>query len=342
MADGDGRPLSALLSLYKELAMGGVGLIISGHMYIHPGGKAHPEMTGIYSDDLLPDLVELVNVVHAAGCKVAVQVNHGGMQCSDEAVPELIAPSSIVAPSSGRKTRAMTNREIEEVIDAFGKSARRVKQAGFDGVQIHAAHGYLISQFLSPYTNQREDEWGGNAENRKRFLLCVVQEVRRQVGVDYPVFIKLGLMDGIDGGLTLDQGVEVAASIGEYGIDGIEISGGIGGKTLVNARKGINSPEKEAYFLPFAERVRGVTSLPLLLVGGLRSRSVMERILESGTADFISLCRPLINDPYFPQKLRNGSLEKSGCLSSNNCWPTTRGEGIACKCPIESRPQPAV
>jgi len=136
MADKDGKPLPALRSLYKELALGGVGLIISGHMYIHPGGKAHPEMTGIYSDDLLPDLEELVNVVHAAGGKTAVQVNHGGMQCSDEAVPELIAPSSINVPSSGKSTRAMTNREIEEVIDAFGKSARRVKQAGFDAVQI--------------------------------------------------------------------------------------------------------------------------------------------------------------------------------------------------------------
>jgi 2,4-dienoyl-CoA reductase-like NADH-dependent reductase (Old Yellow Enzyme family) len=215
-----------------------------------------------------------------------------------------------------------------------------VKLAGFDGVQIHAAHGYLISQFLSPHTNQREDKWGGDAENRKRFLTCVVEEVRRQVGVDYPVFIKLGMMDGVDGGLTLDQGVEVAASLGKCRIDGIEISGGIGGKTLVNVRKGIRSPDREAYFLPFAARAREVTDLPLLLVGGLRSRFIMEDILVAGSVDFISLCRPLINDPYFPAKLRTGSVEKSGCLSSNNCWPNIKGEGIACKCPLETQSQP--
>jgi 2,4-dienoyl-CoA reductase-like NADH-dependent reductase (Old Yellow Enzyme family) len=335
MADEDGRPLPPLMDLYAELARGGVGLIITGHMYVHPSGKAHVEMSGVYSDDLLPDLTELVDAVHRENGRIVVQINHGGMQCSTETVEEAIAPSVVDKPYASRPAREMTSQEIETIIQAYAHAARRVQQAGFDGVQIHAAHGYLASQFLSPLINHRKDEWGGGITERMRFLKEISKAVRDQVGSDYPVLIKLGMMDGIEGGLTPEDSLQVVAALEDMGIDGLEISGSLSGKRSRNIKKGIRSQADEAYFLHLAQRARKVTQLPIVLVGGLRSQSVMERVLADGHADFISLSRPLISEPDLPNRLRLGLQEKSRCLSSNNCWPETIGEGIACKCPHE-------
>jgi 2,4-dienoyl-CoA reductase-like NADH-dependent reductase (Old Yellow Enzyme family) len=335
MADADGRPRPQLGALYEELARGGVGLIITGHMYIHPSGKAHPEMTGIYADELIPGLAELAGAVHRAGGKVFVQINHGGMQCSRETVPETIAPSAVDASFLERPAREMTPGEIALLIQAYRQAARRAQEAGFDGVQIHGAHGYLIGQFLSPFVNHRTDEWGGDGEGRTRFLRAVCQAVREQVGPDYPVAIKLGMMDGVEGGLTAGNGARVVAALEEMGIGGIEISGGIGGGRNINTRAGIRSEADEAYFRPLARQARPATRLPIMLVGGFRSRSVMEEVLGAGDADFISLCRPLICEPDLPNQLRTGMQERSRCISANRCWAEREGEGIACKCPIE-------
>ena len=217
MADADGRPRSQLGALYEELAQGGVGLIITGHMYVHPSGKAHPEMTGIYADELIPGLAKLAGAVHRAGGKAFVQINHGGMQCSRETVPETIAPSAVDASFLERPARKMTPDEIALLIQAYGQAARRAQEAGFDGVQIHGAHGYLVGQFLSPFVNRRTDEWGGDVEGRTRFLQAVCQAVREQVGQDYPVAIKLGMMDGVEGGLTAEDGTGVVAALEKMG-----------------------------------------------------------------------------------------------------------------------------
>jgi 2,4-dienoyl-CoA reductase-like NADH-dependent reductase (Old Yellow Enzyme family) len=336
MADEVGHPLPEMFSLYRALAQGGVGLIISGHMYVHPSGKAHPEMTGIYADELLSGLSRLTGEVHAEGGLVAVQINHAGIKNDPSVAPRSLAPSAVQNEQiSKRPSQKMTTAEIEETIDAFGQAARRAKQAGFDAVQIHGAHGYLINQFLSPLTNQRTDEWGGSLPNRMRFLRRVVESVRLRVGADFPVFIKFGVRDGLDGGLTLAEGLQVIAAMSQMGLDAVELSGGFGSKHFVNVRKGIRRQEDEAYFLEFARQARKMTDLPLMLVGGFRSREVMEKVLSGGDADFISVCRPLINDPGFPNKLRQGTKERSDCLSANNCWAKDIGEGIACKCPLE-------
>jgi 2,4-dienoyl-CoA reductase-like NADH-dependent reductase (Old Yellow Enzyme family) len=335
MADADGRPTPRLGELYAELARGGVGLIITGHMYVHPSGKAHPEMTGIYADELIPGLAELAQTAHRAGGRVMVQINHGGMQCSRETVAETIAPSAVDAPFLERPAREMTSVEIAATIKAYGQAARRAKEAGFDGVQIHGAHGYLISQFLSPFINRRTDEWGGDIEGRMRFLRAVCQAVREQVGRDYPVAIKLGLTDGVEGGLTPEEGARVVAALEGMGLDGVEISGGIGGGRNINTRTGIRSEADEAYFRPLAQQVRPVTLLPIILVSGFRSQKVMEEVLSSGDADFISVCRPLICEPDLPNRMHAGSQERSRCISANRCWAEQEGEGIACKCPIE-------
>jgi 2,4-dienoyl-CoA reductase-like NADH-dependent reductase (Old Yellow Enzyme family) len=336
MADELGHPLPEMISLYRTLVLGGVGLIISGHLYVHPSGKAHPEMTGIYSDALLPGLNRLTEAVHEAGGLVAAQINHAGIKNDPSLALDPLTPSAVQNEQiSQRYSRSMTTAEIEEMIAAFGQAARRAKQAGFDAVQIHGAHGYLISQFLSPLTNHRTDEWGGSLANRMRFLRRVTESVRLQVGMDYPVFIKFGVMDGLEGGLTLAEGLQVIAAMGQMGLDAVELSGGFGSRHFVNVRKGIRRQEDEAYFLEFARHARKITDLPLMLVGGFRSRAVMDQVLSDGDADFISICRPLINDPGFPNKLRQGTKERSDCLSANNCWAKEMGEGIACKCPLE-------
>ena len=335
--DKEGRPGPLMYNLYDELSKGGVGLIITGHMYVHPTGKAHPEMTGIYKDNLIPDLEWMAEKIHGNGAKVVVQINHGGRQCSSEVISQTIAPSSLEEhqPNDSNPAREMTTEEIEMLIHAFAQAAWRAKAAGFDGVQIHSAHGYLISQFNSPFTNRRTDQWGGSLENRTRFLREVVSAVRVQVGNDFPVLVKFGMMDGVEGGLSLDEGAQIIGMMADMGIDGIEISAGIGGKRVTAVKKGIRTADDEGYFIPWAREARKATDLPLILVGGFRSQSVMEATLKEGIADYISLCRPLINDPALPNKFRAGELEKSGCISSNNCWPKDAGDGIACKCPLE-------
>jgi 2,4-dienoyl-CoA reductase-like NADH-dependent reductase (Old Yellow Enzyme family) len=333
MADAEGRPRPQLKELYRELVRGGVGLIITGHMYVHPGGKANPEMTGIYSDELLPGLAELARTVHDEGGRTVVQINHAGMQASRQVVQGTIAPSAIAADFLKQPAREMTVAEIELVIDAFAQAARRAKAAGFDGVQIHAAHGYLVGQFLSPFVNKRTDKWGGDLQGRMRFLREVCRAVREQVGPDYPMLTKLGLADLIEGGLALEEGLQVVAALESMGFDAVEISAGIGGRTSSSIRAGIRTEADEGYFRPWAQQARPLTPLPIILVGGFRSRGVMEDVLAAGDADFISMCRPLICEPDFPNRLRQGLVERSSCISANHCWPEADGAGVGCKCP---------
>jgi 2,4-dienoyl-CoA reductase-like NADH-dependent reductase (Old Yellow Enzyme family) len=335
MADDNGQPLPSIEDFYRQLARGGVGLIITGHMYVHTSGKAHEEMTGVYSDNLIPHLKKIVDAIHEEGGLVVAQINHGGMHVDKDSVSDPIAPSAYHDDSLEQPVREISTDEINTLIDAFGQAARRVKEAGFDGVQIHSAHGYFISQFLSPAVNKRTDDWGGDLSGRMRFLKEVYSGVREQVGEEFPVLVKLGMKDNVEGGLGLEESLEVVKLCEELGIDGIEISSGF---KFPSSKKGIRRETDEAYFLPFAKKARKITTLPLILVGGMRSKNVMEKILGDGDADFISMCRPLINDPDFPNKLRLRIKDKSDCLSSNNCWAEGKGVGIKCKCPIEKVP----
>lgn len=328
--DWDGRSTEKLKEMWVKLARGGTGLIITGHMYVHPSGKCHPEMTGIYDDDLIPELAIAVEAVHKEGGKIAVQINHGGMQCSNESVTGTLAPSAIDEEFLQQPAREISTEEIEMLIDSYAQAARRAVQAGFDAVQLHGAHGYLINQFITPYVNHRKDEWGGDLFGRNRFLREIIKAVRAQVGMDFPVFIKFGMEDGVEGGITAETGAVVISWMKDMGLDAVEISGGVQAN---NSMKGIKSEEREAYFRGLAKIARDATDLPIILVGGIRSRSVMEDILQTGDADFISMCRPLINEPDFPNLLKSGHQVKSACISSNNCWPKHMGEGIACKCP---------
>jgi 2,4-dienoyl-CoA reductase-like NADH-dependent reductase (Old Yellow Enzyme family) len=336
LSDEDGRPLPELSEMYCNLARGGVGLIITGHAYVHPSGRCRTVMSGIHNDSLIAAWSEVTAAVHEAGGKIALQINHGGRQCDPAAVDgPMLAPSPIPVNAGASRPVEMTEREIDSTIRAFADAAGRVQAAGFDAVQIHSAHGYLINAFNSPASNWRRDAWGGPLPRRVRFLEEVAAAVRDVVGDDYPVFIKLGTVDFVRDGLTEDDGVEIVSHLVDMGLDGVEISGGIGGGSMrAGVRPGVlQGAHQEAYFLPIARKARQVTDLPIILVGGMRSREVMESVLDEGSADFVSLCRPLIREPNLPSLLRDGQ-EAATCVSCNQCWPREGELGISCHyCP---------
>jgi 2,4-dienoyl-CoA reductase-like NADH-dependent reductase (Old Yellow Enzyme family) len=338
LADENGRPLPELAALYRDLASGEVGLIVTGHMYVHPTGKAHPGMMAIDRDELVPRLEDLTRAVHEGGGRIAAQINHAGRQTRAAGIAEALAPSS--APAVGPKrvaAREMSEAEIRWTIEAYARAAGRAKEAGFDGVQLHAAHGYLISQFLSPLANRRTDDWGGRLTGRMRFLEAVSRAVRAEVGSDYPLLVKLGLRDESDEGLSLAEGVEIVGRLADFGVDAVELSGGLAESSTYNIRTGVRVGDGEAYFRPWAAAAQAVARIPVSLVGGIRSQAVAEEILASGDAQFVSLCRALICEPDLPKRWREGRAAASACVSQNRCWPVAGRPGISCKCPSVSR-----
>jgi len=333
MADEIGVPQPKLKALYQDLVKGGIGLIITGHMYVNPAGKCHSEMTGVYQDELIPGLSNLTQTVHQSGGKIACQINHGGGKCDPGILQDALSPSAAGTESIfNRVSRELSEEQILDTINDFTQAAWRVKEAGFDAVQIHSAHGYLINQFLSPLSNQRNDQWGGSLENRSRFLREISQSIRNKVGEEYPVFIKFGIADGCENGFLLEEGLEIISTFDSWGLDGVEISSGFSGDLFSSIQQGIKSPHDEGYFLPFVKKAREITRLPILAVGGFRSRMIMEKTLLSGAAEFISLCRPLIREPHLPNQFLSGSTSQSDCISANLCWAENPGEGISCKC----------
>ena len=325
LADEAGHPRPPMVDLYRELSRGGVGLIISGHLFVHTSGRGYIGMTGIYNDALIEPLRRVTQAVHEEGGRIAAQLNHTGLKASAGDGPPL-APSAIGPPLAEPAARALDTEEIEELIRSFADAARRAVDAGFDAVQIHAAHGYLINQFLSPAANRRTDEWGGDPSRRRTFLRRVCRDVRQAVGPSVPVLLKLAMVDNLATGLSFEETVPVVAELGEMGIDAVETSGGL------SIQPGFSGPEgvSEPYFLDLARAAKAATQLPVILVGGVRTRQQMESVLAAGDADFTSLCRPLICEPDFPRRLRLGVQDASSCTSCNRCRPVS-DEGVSCK-----------
>jgi 2,4-dienoyl-CoA reductase-like NADH-dependent reductase (Old Yellow Enzyme family) len=332
MATDDGAVTSRLIDLMVDLAKGGVGLIISGHAYVAKEGQAGPWQLGAYKDDLLPGLSEMAKAVHDNGGKIMLQLAHAGYHASSKLTGELPVSPSAVDGIYKYPGEALTIQGIQKIVSFFAEAATRAKTAGFDGVQIHAAHGYLLSQFLSPVYNHRTDEYGGRIQNRVKVLLDVLQAIRKSVGPDFPVLIKLNCQDFYDNGLVLSDALTAGEMLAEKGIDAIELSGGLLiGKKLSPSRAGIHSPEKEAYFKNEAKTFKKMVNVPLILVGGNRSIEVAEQIISEGTADYISMCRPLIREPGLINRWKSGDLAKSGCLSDNKCFgPAMSGKGVSC------------
>ena len=250
----------------------------------------------------------------AHGAQFWAQLNHPGKQSPKFLSPEPVAPSAIPLQGGLEKgfntPRALSEAEIEAVINQFATSARLAKEVGFSGVQIHGAHGYLVSQFLSPRHNQRQDAWGGTAEKRRRFVLAVYAAIRKAVGPHYPVGIKLNSADFQKGGFTEEESMDVVAALAEAGIDLIEISGGTyESPAMVGRAKGApqkaSTRQREAYFLQYAEQVRSRVSTPLVVTGGFRTAAGMQAALDSGACDMVGLGRPMALEPDLPQRAMN-------------------------------------
>jgi 2,4-dienoyl-CoA reductase-like NADH-dependent reductase (Old Yellow Enzyme family) len=331
MAGDDGAVTPKLTQTMVDLAQGGVGLIITGHAYVSPEGQAGPWQLGIYKDELVDGLKSMCEKVHSAGGKIVAQLAHAGHAAIETTghVPHVVSAFKGLSKSPCHE---LTKDDIKKLVNAFGNAAGRAKEAGFEGVQIHSAHGYLLNQFLSPAYNLREDEYGGSIENRARVHLEVYNAIREVVGKQYPVLIKINSEDFMENGLTLEDSVAASRMLAHAGLDAIELSGGTpdSGK-LGPARVGINKEEKEAYFKEAAAVYKKEIDLPLILVGGMRSFSVAEKTISNGNADYISMCRPFIREPGLIKRWKSGDTSPAKCKSDNLCFgPAMEGKGIYC------------
>jgi 2,4-dienoyl-CoA reductase-like NADH-dependent reductase (Old Yellow Enzyme family) len=333
-----GEVTDELVALHERLARGGVGLIMTGHMFCHPRGRYETKQHGIYDDALIPGLRRLPEAVHRHGGKIFAQIAHAGSQTI---IPgqEPLAPSPIPNVMHGRTVREASRDEVQETVAAFGAAARRAAEAGFDGVHIHGANGYLISEFRSPLTNRRTDEWGGSQEQRDRFGVEVVRAVRAAIPRHMGLSMKVGFEDIVDepGGLTVEDAVAGAGRFVAAGLDAIEVSSNLMSDyerasikpyVAVDRRRAaedllvhrlLKDPEPEAYFLPYAQALRRAVDTKILLVGGMRRTTTMEAVLGRGDADFIAMARPLIREPELVRKLESGWRGQVDCVSCNIC-----------------------
>ena len=335
LADNDGSVTGELIEMMIELAEGKVGLIISSYAFVSPEGQSSPRQLAVYDDRFLPGLLDMADAVHSAGGKMVLQLVHGG--CSSN--PEL-SNLEAIGPSMRSKCREAGREDIAAIISAFTRAAGRAKQAGFDAVQIHAAHGFLLSQFLSPAFNKRNDEYGGELVNRARLVLEVVRSVRKTVGPEYPVFIKLNSEDFLEGGMTRDEAIQVASLLENASINAIELSGGTvaSPEKLMPVRPGKLTPKQEVYYREAAKLYKQNVTIPLMLVGGIRSYEVADELVKSGITDYISMSRPLICEPGLVKRWQEGDRRKAECISCNACFgPPSEGKGFYCVTMAEKR-----
>ncbi len=293
----DGMLQEEVFPIYENLACGGVGLIITGHMYVDQDWKCSPKQTGIAKKDHIVGLQRLAQTSRGNGTKVVAQIN-----------------------SAGRRPDEMSRVEIRDATDRFVAAGSRAQEAGFDGVQIHAAHGFLLSGFLTPAENHRTDAYGSDLEGRRRLLIEIASGLRRTLGQQYPILCKLGAVDGRDNSLALEESVATAKALQEAGIDAIEVSATFSGDYAQAATEGIDAPEKEAYFAPQARTIKQFVDIPIILVGGLRSRDVMQNVVNKGICDMVSMSRPFIREPDLVNTMEAGRADHSSCVSCNKCY----------------------
>ena len=367
MANETGEVTDDLTKRYRTLAKGEIGLIIPGHMYVHPLGRAMKNQTGIHTNEMIPGLKKLAEAVHEEGGKIAFQLAHAGLQTEKAVTGQSpLAPSGKVRnPATFQKPKEMSEAQIQETIEAFAKAAERAAEAGADAVQFHGAHGFLIDEFLSPFFNQRKDQWGGSDENRFRFLKEVFLAVKRTLPDGMPVLVKLNTNDFTPKtGITPELANRYAGWLAELGIDAVELSCGtyftwhvIRGEIPINEsakafpmwmrpllklnfkKQAATCRLEEGYNLEAAKVVKpALKRIPLMLVGGMRRISQLDEILDNNYADLISMSRPFIREPLLVKRLKEGKTQEAACVSCNKCFVAVVFHRLPIRCYHEGIP----
>ena len=309
----DNHVTPQLPRLYTRWAESGIGLLITGNVMVDRRAIGEPGNVALEDEADLPLLREWARSASVHGTQLWMQLNHPGKQSPKGLNAVNYAPSAIPfrkdLAAYFDTPRELSSAQIEDIITRFGRAAAIARTAGFGGVQIHGAHGYLVSQFLSPHHNQRNDDWGGSAEKRHRFVLAVYAEIRRQVGADFPIGIKLNSADFQRGGFTEEESIAVIEALSQAGIDLIEISGGTYETPVMLGlaeQKSTSTLARESYFLEFAEKVRQTVSTPLMVTGGFRSYQGMNAALQSKALDVVGISRLVALDPDAPASLLRG------------------------------------
>ena len=313
------------INLYRDLAAGGVGLIITGHMAVMPEGRSNDLQTRIHDDRFIESLTRIPAVVHKTSkdCKVVAQIAHAGMQAQ---VTEPVGPTTTPWPRAKAKPRALTTKEVREIVANFAQAARRAKEAGFDGVQIHGAHGYLLSSFLSPYTNTRTDDYGGSTEKRVAIVREIVEQTRKLVGPDFPILIKMNCDDLAEGGIDIHSFPPLAREIERAGVQAVEVSGNN------PVREKISGAGDQSYFLKYAREL--TLKVPVIVTGGNRSVERLEQIAKAGAPQFFGFARPLIREPALPARWREGrGAPEAACISCSRCMRGF-GKGMFTHCRV--------
>ncbi|MCU0848264.1 MAG: NADH:flavin oxidoreductase [Spirochaetes bacterium] len=352
MADENGRPLEALSDLYMKIAEGGAGAIITGFAGVRKNGKAFKGMCMIDSDEHLAEYRKLSGRVTKHGTPIIIQLAHAGGQTGPSITGgQAVAPSKKFYASSQARARALTGDEIEGIIDGFAGAVLRAKKAGFSGAQLHAAHGYLLSEFLSPAQNRRNDMWGGDTENRFRIIARIMEKARDLAG-DYPIWVKMNAYDFERGGMRMNEALKTAVLFQKHGFDAIEVSCGSGNDGFNSIRMSINPAEAMARMMPVirdmpgikkalfkiasplllknyrpltnynidaAEKIKREVDIPVIAVGGMRRLADIENAIAENRADFISMSRPFIIEPGIVNKFRSGRQSESRCINCGIC-----------------------
>lgn len=296
-AESDGKVSQDILDYYKEKSEGGnISLIIIEHSFITPEGKASKNQLSVSDDNMIEGLRKLADIIHQNGSKAIMQLNHAGSAAEKEVIGTMpVGPSAVINPRKGNIPRELTNKEIDDIIQAFHDAARRTKEAGFDGVEIHSAHGYLLNQFFSPLTNKRQDEYGGSIHNRIRIHLKVIEAVRKAVGDDFPILLRLGASDYMEDGSTIEDSQIAAKEFEKAGIDILDISGGFCGYVIPGC-------SEQGYFAQLSESAKKVISIPVILTGGITEAKAAEQLLADRKADLIGVGRAIFKDSTWAQR----------------------------------------
>ena len=313
MSEGMGtknfQPKKNIATLYKRWAEGGTGLIITGNIMIDPKGTAEPGNIVFDKNSNMEILKDWAKQGQQHGAKVMVQLNHPGKQAPKTVSKQTVAPSAVPLGNGLNKLfstpRALTTSEVEELVQKFVTSAKVAKEAGFSGVQIHAAHGYLVSQFLSPHDNRRTDKYGGSLENRMRFLKEIYLGMREELGKDFPIGIKINSTDFKEDGLTEEDSLETIVELANLGLDFVEISGGTYERPAMMGATSTSS--NKVFFAEYSKKLKQKVDIPVIVTGGIRSINAMNTLLNDNTTDFIGIARPLTIDPNIPNKIKQGT-----------------------------------